>query len=63
MAADTADSLQKVDSLVDEGKDKAPAKRRQSSLRADVFNMADLGEYLCPHANCLWWIVSEGLRG
>ncbi|KAF9739450.1 hypothetical protein PMIN06_001055 [Paraphaeosphaeria minitans] len=42
MAADTADTLQKVDSLVDESKDKAPAKRRQSSLRADVFNMADL---------------------
>lgn len=49
MAADTADTLQKVDSLVEEGKDKAPAKRRQSSLRADVFNMTDLGEYLCPH--------------
>jgi hypothetical protein len=43
MAADTADTLQKVDSLVDEGKDK-PAKRRASSLRADVFNMSDLGE-------------------
>jgi hypothetical protein len=41
MAADTADTLQKVDSLVDENK---PAKRRASSLRADVFNMSDLGE-------------------
>lgn len=47
MAADTADSLQKVDSLVEEPKDK-PAKRRASSLRADVFNMADLGEYFSP---------------
>lgn len=42
MAADTAD-LKKIDSLVDDtaAKDK-PAKRRASSLRADVFNMADL---------------------
>lgn len=45
MAADTADTLTKVDSLVeDPAKTDKPAKRRQSSLRADVFNMADLGK-------------------
>jgi hypothetical protein len=44
MAADTADTLQKVDSLVEEPAKEKTTKRRQSSLRADVFNMADLGE-------------------
>jgi hypothetical protein len=42
MAADTADTLQKVDSLVEEPAKEKTTKRRQSSLRADVFNMADL---------------------
>ncbi|KAJ4301459.1 hypothetical protein N0V90_003551 [Kalmusia sp. IMI 367209] len=42
MAADTQDTLKKVDSLVEDPAKDKPAKRRASSLRADVFNMADL---------------------
>jgi len=43
MAAETENTLSKVDSLVEEPpKDTKPAKRRGSSLHADVFNMADL---------------------
>ena len=63
MAADTQNTLSKVDSLVEEPKDK-PAKRRASSLRADVFNMADLGELLQPAcANGVRRGPSEEVRG
>jgi len=44
MAADTQNALSKVDSHVEEPKER-PTKRRGSSLHADVFNMADLGEW------------------
>lgn len=43
MAAATENTLSKVDSLVEENKDK-PTKRRQSSMAADVFRIEDLGE-------------------
>ncbi|KAF2645862.1 hypothetical protein P280DRAFT_486931 [Massarina eburnea CBS 473.64] len=43
MTAETANTLSKVDSLTEETtKDMKPAKRRGSSLHADVYNMADL---------------------
>ncbi|KAF2451609.1 hypothetical protein P171DRAFT_426104 [Karstenula rhodostoma CBS 690.94] len=63
MAADTADALKKIDSLVEEGKDK-PAKRRQSSLRADVFNMADLEKEgkkieIAPETQKLSWKINK----
>lgn len=41
MAAATENTLSKVDSLVEENKDK-PTKRRQSSMAADVFRIEDL---------------------
>lgn len=43
MAAETENTLSKVDSLVEEPP-KEVKKRRGSSLHADVFNMADLGK-------------------
>ncbi|KAJ4351773.1 uncharacterized protein N0V89_007116 [Didymosphaeria variabile] len=63
MAADTADSLKKVDSLVEEPK-KEPAKRRASSLRADVFNMADLEKEgkkieIAPETQKLSWKLNK----
>jgi hypothetical protein len=51
MAAETetTNTLSKVDSLVEEPpKDMKPAKRRGSSLHADVYNMVDLGKSLLP---------------
>ncbi|KAL1591425.1 hypothetical protein SLS60_012038 [Paraconiothyrium brasiliense] len=63
MAADTADALKKVDSLVEEPK-KEPAKRRASSLRADVFNMADLEKEgkkieIAPETQKLSWKLNK----
>lgn len=47
MAAATDNTLQKVDSLVEEPKDGAAKKghRRASSMAADVFNIEDLGMF------------------
>jgi hypothetical protein len=47
MSAETENTLTKVDSLVDETNAKK-GHRRASSLAADVYNLADLGEYLLP---------------
>ena len=46
MAADTENTLQKVDSLVEEPKDGAAKKghRRASSMAADVYRIEDLGK-------------------
>lgn len=75
MAAETENTLSKVDSLVEEPpKDAKPAKRRGSSLHADVFNMADLGELLLslstspslparPSSNGAARGLDEGMRG
>lgn len=58
MAAETENTLSKVDSLVEE----APVKkghRRGSSLAADVYNIADLGEcYAASHG-----VLINQLRG
>lgn len=61
MAAETSNDLSKVDSLVEEPR-KATAEevkkghRRASSMAADVYNIADLGERLA--ASC-----SNGVKG
>ena len=47
MAADTQNALSKVDSLTEE-QPKAKSHRRASSMAADVYNMADLGELPSP---------------
>jgi hypothetical protein len=50
MAAETeTNTLQKVDSLVEENKDGAAKKghRRASSMAADVYRIEDLGECSC----------------
>jgi hypothetical protein len=48
MAAET-ETLQKVDSLVEEPKDGAAKKghRRPSSMAADVYRIEDLGMHSC----------------
>jgi len=49
MAADTQNTLTKVDSLTEESKAPEAKKgtRRASSMAADVYNITDLGEPCC----------------
>jgi hypothetical protein len=64
MAAETENTLSKVDSLVEEQpKKEEPKKRRGSSLHADVFNMTDLGEWLLPRRNGVSGVPNEGMWG